>query len=91
MAGIRAGGRLKLSPKAQEHYRKASKIHGGQTKLLEESIEYFVSQGALDIQKELNEIRWIVFQLAVHNGIDVGLLNQNMCRYEPQIERGIGT
>lgn len=88
MAGIRTGGRLKLSPKAADYYLKASKVHGGQTKLLENAVEYYVSQGAIDIQRQLSEIRFMMYQLAVHHGMDIGQLNQEMFQCGSQAEGG---
>ncbi|WP_103110954.1 hypothetical protein [Brevibacillus reuszeri] len=88
MESIRAGGRLKLSTKARTYYQRASKTHGGQTKLLEEALEYYVSQGALDIKRELSDIRCVLFQLAQKNGVETDPMEHPLLLCESSVKGG---
>lgn len=56
MRSVPFSGRLKLSEDAVKFYESHGKVPGGYTRLLEQSLEYYVKQGALSNTEDLKAI-----------------------------------
>jgi len=54
MGQHRIGVRVSLSPAAERRFLQACKVQGGQTRFVEEAIEFYVKQ--LDLMEKLDEI-----------------------------------
>ena len=67
MSSVPVSGRLKLSPKAEQSFQQAKKVHGGQTRFLEQAVEHFVI-GPQTFEK-LNNIESLVCLLAENMGL----------------------
>ncbi|MFB4321645.1 hypothetical protein RB298_04810 [Priestia sp. BR_2] len=76
MSSVPVSGRLKLSPKAEQSFQQAKKVHGGQTRFLEQAVEHFVI-GPQTFEKKLNNIESLVCLLAEKHGIELHKLSDD--------------
>ncbi|PAD71353.1 hypothetical protein CHH67_24725 [Paenibacillus campinasensis] len=64
---------MKLSPSAKKLFLNSKQVRGGQTRFLENAIEYFCS-GPLMVEQKLERIEFLVLRLAREQGVELNVL-----------------